>query len=89
MIATDKQREVRERELSREMVKSSAMWKCERCGRQCRRPWEKFDSSERSLVVCDETIDHVPIALCVPCYMRDVLGEAMSKRKGKKNAKKR
>lgn len=57
-------------------VKDAAGWKCEECGKQCRKPGEPFDTHRRTLTV--HHIDHVPencdpsnlIALCAPCHLK-------------------
>lgn len=57
-------------------VKDEAGWKCEECGKQCRRLGETFDTHRRTLTVHHK--DHVPehcsrsnlIALCAPCHLR-------------------
>ena len=56
--------------------KAAAGWKCEECGKQCRRPGEKFDTHARTLTVHHE--DRNPgncdpsnlIALCAGCHLR-------------------
>ena len=56
--------------------KAEAHWKCEMCGRQCRRPGEPFDTHKRTLTVAH--MDHNPSncdpdnlrALCAPCHLR-------------------
>lgn len=58
------------------MVKDEADWKCEECGKQCRRPGEKFDTHRRTLTVAH--LNHKPWdcrrenlkALCAPCHLR-------------------
>lgn len=70
-------------------VKERAGWKCQRCGKQCRRPGEKLDSHVRTLTV--HHINHVPedcrienlIALCAPCHLRADAGWHAERRKGK------
>ena len=55
--------------------KVSVDWKCEECGKQCRRPDEKFDTHSRTLTV--HHIDRDPqnntpdnlIALCPGCHL--------------------
>lgn len=55
--------------------KISVDWKCEECGKQCRRPEEKFDTHSRTLTV--HHIDGNPgnndpenlIALCPRCHL--------------------
>lgn len=57
-------------------VKDEADWKCEGCGKQCRRPGEKFDTAKRTLTVSHK--NHKPAdcrrenlqALCAPCHLR-------------------
>lgn len=57
-------------------VKEAAGWKCEKCGKQCRKQGEPFDTHKRTLTVHHK--DHVPencepanlIALCAPCHLR-------------------
>jgi 5-methylcytosine-specific restriction endonuclease McrA len=57
-------------------VKEEAGWKCEYCGKQCRRPGEAFDTHRRTLTVSHK--DHTPgncerknlQALCAPCHLR-------------------
>lgn len=58
-------------------VKEAAGWRCQTCGRQCRRPGEPFDSHRRTL-----TVAHWPdpdpmncsrdnlLALCPACHNR-------------------
>lgn len=72
-------------------VKEAAGWKCQECGKQCRKPGEPFDTHKRTLTV--HHIDHVPensdpanlIALCAPCHLRaDAKHHARSRKKHKK-----
>ena len=57
-------------------VKQKAGWKCQRCGKQCRKPGEPLDTHIRTLTVHHK--DHTPencsddnlIALCAPCHLR-------------------
>ena len=57
-------------------VKEDAGWRCECCGKQCRRPGEPFDTHRRTLTVSHQ--DHDPAncersnlkALCAPCHLR-------------------
>ena len=59
-----------------DQVKEEAGWKCEECGKQCRRPGEPLDTHRRTLTV--HHIDHTPencersnlVALCAPCHLR-------------------
>ena len=56
--------------------KEAAGWKCEWCGRQCRKPGEKFDTHARTLTV--HHIDCDPgncrpenlAALCAGCHLK-------------------
>lgn len=57
-------------------VKEDADWRCEVCGKQCRRPGEPFDTHRRTLTVAH--LDHTPencarenlMAMCAPCHLR-------------------
>lgn len=57
-------------------IKEDAGWKCENCGKQCRRPGEKFDTHKNTLTVAH--LNHTPEdcsrtnlrALCAPCHLR-------------------
>lgn len=57
-------------------VKEKAEWKCEFCGKQCRRPEEPFDTHKNTLTVAH--MNHTPEdvrpenlkALCAPCHLR-------------------
>ena len=69
-------------------VKEEADWRCEACGRQCRRPGEPFDTHRRTLTVAH--LDHTPEncersnlrALCAPCHLRyDAAQHAESRRR--------
>lgn len=71
-------------------VKDETDWKCEVCGRQCRRPGEPFDTHRRTLTVAH--LDHTPEncersnlrALCAPCHLRyDAQQHAESRRRNK------
>ena len=68
-------------------VKEEADWKCEGCGKQCRRPGEPFDTHRRTLTVSHQ--DHNPAncersnlkALCAPCHLRyDAVHHAETRR---------
>lgn len=58
-------------------VKEAAGWKCKKCGIQCRKPGEPFDTHRRTLTV--HHIDHIPencgkdnlIALCAGCHLKE------------------
>lgn len=55
--------------------KEAAGWKCEQCGKQCRKPGEPFDTHSRTLTV--HHIDRNPgnnspdnlVALCPACHL--------------------
>lgn len=57
-------------------IKADADYRCEGCGKQCRRPGEALDTHKRTLTVAH--INHTPadcsranlIALCAPCHLR-------------------
>ena len=57
-------------------IKKDAGWRCQGCGKQCRRPGEPFDSHTRTLTVAH--MNHVPEdcrrenlkALGAPCHLR-------------------
>lgn len=62
-------------------VKEAAGWKCQGCGKQCRRPGEKLDTPGKAGHQYTLTVhhkDHRPencqpenlIALCAPCHLR-------------------
>jgi len=56
-------------------IKEQSSWKCEVCGKQCRKPDETFDTHQRTLTVAH--INHVEsdcreenlIAACAPCHL--------------------
>ena len=56
--------------------KERAGWKCEACGKQCRKPGEPFDTHKNTLTVSHQ--DHNPAncsdenlrAMCAPCHLR-------------------
>ena len=57
-------------------IKEEAGWKCQKCGKQCRKPGEPFDTHKRTLTVTH--MNHTPEdvsegnlkALCAPCHLR-------------------
>lgn len=57
-------------------VKRKAEWKCQMCGKQCRKPGEPFDTHKRTLTVAH--LNHKPedvrpenlMAMCAPCHLR-------------------
>ena len=57
-------------------VKRKAEWKCQMCGKQCRKPGEPFDTHRRTLTVAH--LNHKPedvrpenlMAMCAPCHLR-------------------
>lgn len=71
-------------------VKDEEGWRCEGCGKQCRRPGEPFDTHRRTLTVAH--LDHDPsncrrdnlAALCAPCHLRYDAGHHAETRKARK-----
>ena len=57
-------------------IKERAGWKCQRCGKQCRKPGEPFDTHRNTLTVAH--LNHTPedvrsenlMAMCAPCHLR-------------------
>ena len=57
-------------------IKEEGGWRCERCGKQCRRPGEPFDTHRRTLTVAH--LNHIEMdcrpenlkAMCAPCHLR-------------------
>lgn len=57
-------------------IKEAAGWKCQKCGKQCRRPGEPFDTHRNTLTVAH--LNHTPedvrpenlMAMCAPCHLR-------------------
>jgi len=75
-------------------VKEETGWKCEECGKQCRKPGEKFDTHKRTLTVAH--LNHKPWdcrrenlkALCAPCHLRyDAKHHAETRRKNRERRK--
>lgn len=74
-------------------VKEDAEWKCEFCGKQCRKPGEPFDTHRNTLTVAH--MDHIPEhmerenlkALCVPCHLRYDANQHAESRKKKRRDK--
>ena len=71
-------------------VKERADWKCQRCGRQCRRPGEPFDTHRNTLTVAH--LNHVPedirpenlMAMCSACHLRYDAAHHVETRKKKR-----
>ena len=68
--------------------KEDTGWRCERCGAQCRKPGEPFDTHKRTLTVAH--LNHTPedvtpenlMAMCAPCHLRyDAQHHAETRRK--------
>ena len=62
-------------ELRARRVKQRAKWRCQACGKRCRRPGEPFESHRWTLTAAHR--DHDPenpharlIALCATCHLR-------------------
>ena len=55
--------------------KVEADWQCERCGKQCRRPGEPFDTHKRTLTVAHCNHDEADCrpenlaAMCAACHL--------------------
>ena len=69
-------------------IKEKADWKCQVCGKQCRRPDEPFDTHRRTLTVAH--LNHIPEdcreenlkAMCAVCHLRyDAKHHAETRRK--------
>lgn len=77
-------------------IKEEAGWKCQSCGKQCRKPGEKFDTHKRTLTVAH--LNHTPedmsrnnlMAMCAPCHLRyDAKQHAESRRENRENKNQR
>ena len=77
-------------------IKEKADWKCEKCGKQCRRPGEPFDTHKRTLTVAH--LNHTPEdispenlkAMCAPCHLRyDAQHHAETRKKKREIAARR
>lgn len=72
--------------------KESTGWKCEKCGKQCRRPGEAFDTHRNTLTVAH--LNHNPAdirpenlcAMCAPCHLRYDAKHHAETRRRKKDA---
>lgn len=68
-------------------------WKCEVCGKQCRKPGEPFDTHKRTLTVAH--LNHTPEdvrpvnlkAMCAPCHLRYDAQHHAETRRNKKNVR--
>lgn len=74
--------------------KQAVGWKCEECGKQCRKPDEPFVSHKYTLTVSHQ--DHNPAncaddnlkAMCAPCHLRyDAKHHAETRRRKSGNGK--
>lgn len=74
-------------------IKEKADWKCQVCGKQCRRPNEPFDTHRRTLTVAH--LNHIPAdcreenlkAMCAVCHLRyDAKHHVETRRKRKEKA---
>lgn len=72
--------------------KESVGWKCEKCGKQCRKPGEPFDTHKRTLTVAH--LNHTPedvrpenlMAMCAVCHLRyDSSSHVESRKRNKEN----
>ena len=74
-------------------IKEAADWKCQKCGKQCRRPGEPFDTHKRTLTVAH--LNHTPedvrpenlMAMCAPCHLRYDAKQHAESRKRKNEIK--
>ncbi len=66
-------------------VKKTANWRCQLCGKQCRRPEEKFDTHKRTATAAHR--NHLPrdcrpenlFCACAPCHLKfDAMHHARS-----------
>lgn len=76
-------------------IKEAAGWKCQKCGKQCRRPGEPFDTHRNTLTVAH--LNHRPEdmrpenlkALCAPCHLRyDAAHHAETRRRRRRENEK-
>ncbi len=57
-------------------IKDLADWKCEDCGKQCRRPGEPFDTHRNTATVAhinhneSDCRDENLLCMCAPCHLR-------------------
>lgn len=75
-------------------IKENAEWKCQKCGKQCRKPGEPFDTHRNTLTVAH--LNHTPedmrpdnlMAMCAPCHLRyDAAQHSETRRRNRLNAK--
>lgn len=72
-------------------VKEEADWCCEKCGKQCRRPGETFDTHKKTLTVAHWDHDESNCerknlaALCAPCHLRYDANHHAKTRREKRN----
>lgn len=74
-------------------LKERVNWKCQKCGKQCRRPGEPFDTHKRTLTVAH--LNHMPedirpenlMAMCAPCHLKyDAKQHAETRRRRRNEA---
>ena len=71
--------------------KDSVGWRCEKCGKQCRKPGEPFVTHKYTLTVAH--LNHTPedirpenlCAMCAPCHLKYDAKHHAETRKRKKN----
>lgn len=72
--------------------KQASEWKCEVCGKQCRKPGEPFMTHKDTLTVAH--LDHNPAncagenlkAMCAPCHLRyDAIHHAETRKRRRTN----
>ena len=94
--AENKERYPKEWKMIALSVKEKAEWKCQVCGKQCRKPNEPFDTHKRTLTVAH--LNHIPEdvseenlkAMCAPCHLRyDAKHHAETRKNNQKQPKTR
>lgn len=74
-------------------IKDGSGWICAKCGKQCRKPGEPFDTHKRTLTVAH--LNHIPedvspdnlMPMCAPCHLRyDAKHHAETRRNRRKES---
>lgn len=95
-MSMDKKRYPKEWNQIAAAVKEAAGWKCQKCGKQCRKPGEPFDTHRNTLTVAH--LNHTPedmrpenlLAMCAPCHLRyDAKHHAETRRRNRERNQKR
>ena len=74
-------------------VKQAADWRCQKCGKQCRKPGEPFDTHRNTLTVAH--LNHTPedirpenlCAMCASCHLKYDAKHHAETRKARKAVK--